>query len=217
MTGQSILFGFIVFGAIIAAFSYLNNQKVQAAVIAARLSKVLEDISSGTTNINFVLTAPPLVVSENEKVAAVLPKTTLLEPKMVRVRQGSRHSSSVRMSRYSVGSGDYTSTSESHEQLRAIDLGTLVVTDQRIVFLGKLKTISIDVSKMMGVDEYRDSIGIHCKDKGNVESFKISNDLMLTYHEDQKDVLVPFAGQILGHIVSHAMADHDARKGTAAA
>jgi hypothetical protein len=213
MTGQGIFFGFIVFGSIIAAFSYLNYQKVQAA----RISKVLEDISSGTTDINFVLAASPLVVSEHEKVAAVLPKTTLLEPKMVRVREGSRHSSSMRMASYSVGSGNYTSTTESQEQLRAIDLGTLVVTNQRIVFLGKLKTISIDVNKMIGVDEYRDSIGVHCKDKEKVDSFKISNDLMLTYHEDQKDVLVPFAGQILGSIIGHTMAEHDARKETTAA
>jgi hypothetical protein len=213
MTGQGIFFGFIVFGSIIAAFSYLNYQKLQAA----RISKVLEDISSGTTDINFVLAASPLVVSEHEKVAAVLPKTTLLEPKMVRVREGSRHSSSMRMASYSVGSGNYTSTTEFQEQLRAIDLGTLVVTNQRIVFLGKLKTISIDVNKMIGVDEYRDSIGVHCKDKEKVDSFKISNDLMLTYHEDQKDVLVPFAGQILGSIIGHTMAEHDARKETTAA
>src|SRR5258708_37556662 len=163
MTGQGVVFGFIVFGSIFAAFSYLNNQKVEAARIskvqAARLSKVLEDISSGTTNINFVLTAPPLVVSEDEKVAAVLPKTTLLEPKVVRVRQGNRHSSSMRIARgYSVGSGNYTSTTESREQLGAIDLGTLVVTNQRIALMGKLKTISIDVDKIIAVDEYRDSI-----------------------------------------------------------
>jgi hypothetical protein len=214
MIDQIILFGFKIFRSIIAAFSYVDSQKLQAA----RISKVLEDLSMGTTNINFVLTAPPLVVSEHEKVAAVLPKTTLLEPKMVRVRQGSRHSSSMRIARgYSFGSGNYNSTTESSEQLRAIDLGTLVVTNQRIVFLGTLKTISIDANKIIGVDKYRDSIGIHCKDKGNVESFKISNDLMLTYHEDQKDVLVPFAGQILGCIISHTMADHNALKDTAAA
>jgi hypothetical protein len=216
--GQAILSGLIVFGSIYAAYSYLSNQNMKTARQTARIAKVLEDLRTGTTNINFVLEAPPLVVSEQEKVAAVLPKTTLLEPKTVRVRQGSRHSSSTRIVRgYSVGSGSYSSTTESHEQLRAIDLGTLIVTNQRIVFMGKLKTISIDVNKMMGIDEYRDSIGIHRTDKPNVESFKISDDLMLTYHEDDKDVPLPFTGQILGWIIHHTIADDEARKGTAAA
>jgi archaellum component FlaF (FlaF/FlaG flagellin family) len=216
--GQAMLSGFIVFGSIYAAYSYLSNQNIKAARQAARIAKVLEDLRTGTTNINFVLEAPPLVVSEQEKVAAVLPKTTLLEPKTVRVRQGSRNSSSTRIVRgYSVGSGSYNSTTESREQLRAIDLGTLVVTNQRIVFMGQLKTISIDVNKMMGIDEYRDSIGIHIKDKPNVESFRISDDLMLTYHEVDEDVPLPFTGQILGCIINHTIADHDARNGTAAA
>jgi hypothetical protein len=83
--------------------------------------------------------------------------------------------------------------------------------------MGKLKTISIDVNKMMGIDEYRDSIGIHRTDKPNVESFKISDDLMLTYHEDDKDVPLPFTGQILGSIINHTITDYEARKGTAAA
>ena len=70
----------------------------------------------------------------------------------------------------------------------------------------------------MGLDEYRDSIGIHRTDKPNVESFKTSDDLMLTYHEDDKDVPLPFTGQMLGWIINHTIADYEeARKGTAAA
>jgi hypothetical protein len=221
MTGQGILFGLIVFGSVIAAFSYLNNTKVEAARIAveaARIARVLELISTGTADINFILTAAPLVLSEQEKVVAVLPNTDLLEPRSVRVREGRRYSSSVRMTYgYSTGSGRYTSTTESRDQLKTIDRGTLVVTDQRIAFMGALKTISIDVKKIIGVDPHPDGIALHCKDKEKVESFKISDDLKLTYHEDLQEVSVPFIGPILERIISRTMADHDARKGMVAA
>jgi hypothetical protein len=217
MTGQGILVGLFIFGLVIFAFSRQNNKGLEAARMA-RMAKVLELISTGTTDINFILTAAPLVISDGEKVVAVLPNTTLLEPRSVRVREGRRNSSSMRMMYgYSTGSGGYTSTTESRDQLKTIDRGTLVVTDQRIAFMGALKTISIDVNKIMGVDPHSDGIALHCKDKEKVESFKISDDLKLTFHEDQQEVSVPFVGPILERIVSRAMADQDARKGMAAA
>jgi len=204
MTGQGILVGLFIFGLAIVVFSYLNNKRVEAA----RKAKVLELISTGTADINFVLTAAPLVVSEHEKVVAVLPNTTLLEPRSVRVRQGRHYSSSVRMTYgYSTGSGRYTSTTESRDQLKTIDRGTLVVTDQRIAFMGALKTISIDVGKIMGIDPHPDGISLHCKDKQKVESFKISDKLKLTYHEDQQEVSVPFIGPFLERIISLTMSD----------
>jgi hypothetical protein len=111
MTGQGVLFGLIIFGLVIAASSYLNNAKVDAAsylndrrVEAERTAKVLELISAGTGDINFILTTAPIVVSEQEKIVAVLPNTDLLEPRSVRVREGKRYSSSMRIVRgYSSG------------------------------------------------------------------------------------------------------------------
>jgi hypothetical protein len=73
--------GVVVFlavaGAVLAAFAYFNKEGVQAALTF----KILENISTGTSNIDFVLTDPPLVISEHENVVAVLPRTILLEPK----------------------------------------------------------------------------------------------------------------------------------------
>jgi hypothetical protein len=214
MTGQGILVGLFIFGLVIVASSYLNNKKVKAA----RLAKVLDLISTGTADLNFILTAAPLVVSEHEKVVAVLPNTTLLEPRSVRVREGRRYSSSERTTYgYSTGSGRYTSTTESRDQLKTIDRGTLVVTDQRIAFMGALKTISIDIKKVMGVDPHLDGIALHCKDKEKVESFKISDDLKLTYHEDQQEVSVPFIGPFLERIISLTMSGQGCRNAIVAA
>jgi hypothetical protein len=207
MTGQGVLFGLFAFGSVVATYSYLNNKKLEAA----RIAKVLELISSGTTNINFIFTTAPIVVSEQEKVVAVLPNTNLLEPRTVRLREGRRYSSSMRSHGYTAGSGRYTSTTESRDQLKTIDRGTLVVTDQRIAFMGTLKTISIDVKKIIGVDPHSDGIALHCKDKEKVESFKISDDLKLTYYEDRQEVSVPFVGSFLERIISLTMSGQRSR------
>ena len=206
---------FTVAGAVIAAFAYL---KKKAVVQAAQMFKILEDISAGASNINFVLAHPPLVISDREKVVAVLPKTILLEPRAVRVRQGSRSGSSMRWTvGYSTRYGRYTSTTESEDQQRAVDIGTLVVTDQRVVFLGALKTVSIDVNKIMGADQYPNGIGLHCMNKEKVEAFRISHDLMLTYKETQENISLPFTGAVLERLVSRALAGSGNRKAAAAA
>ena len=219
MTGPSVLFGLIIFGSVIAVFSFLNFDSYNAnsylkrkQLEAARTARVLELITNGTADINFILTTPPIVVSEQEKIVAVLPNTDLLEPRSVRVREGKRYSSSMRIVRgYSTGSGRYTSTTESRDQLKTMDRGTLVVTDQRIAFMGALKTISIDVKKIMGVDPHPDGVALHCRDKEKVESFKIPDGLKLTYHEDQQEVSVPFIGAFLERIISLTMSGQRSR------
>jgi hypothetical protein len=110
MTGQGILVGLFIFGLVIFAFSRQGHKELEnnKGLEAARMAKVLELITAGTTDINFILTAAPLVISDGEKVVAVLPNATLLESRSVRVRQGSRESSSMRMMYgYSTGSGGY--------------------------------------------------------------------------------------------------------------
>jgi hypothetical protein len=211
---QGIVVGFLVFGAVVGAFLYINDTKVTAA----QSSRILDIINRGMASINFILAAPPIVLSEHEKVIAVLPKTILLEPKAVRVRQGSRHGSSMQFVRgYSVGSGSYKSTSESRDQLRTIDDGTLVVTNQRVAFLGALKTVTMDLSEIIGVDECGDGIRLHRKNKENVESFRISDDLKLTFKDGDEDVSVPFTGQILELVINKAMAISNERKARVAA
>jgi hypothetical protein len=201
MSGQGLVFGAAVAGAIIAAYSLLNRNRQNHEI-----ASLLAALASGHRDINFILAPNPLVVSKNEKVIAVLPHTTLLEPRSVRVRNGSRTSSSVRWaSGFSTGSGDYTSTTESRDQLREIDSGTLIVTDQRVAFLGALKTITIPTQKISGMDRYTDAIAVHCEGKEKVETFRISATLQLTYQGDDNAVSVPFVGPILGFLVSQTM------------
>jgi hypothetical protein len=174
---------------------------------ASRISKVLELISKdGGSRINFNLAPNPLAISTGEKVLAVLPHTRLLEPRSVRIRQGRRSSSSIRWSRgYSTGSGGYSSTAETQDQMRQIDEGTLVLTDKKVAFLGALKTITVDLKNILGVEEFRYGVAIHREDRENVETFKISEKLTLIYREGDETLSVPFAGPILERLISRAL------------
>jgi hypothetical protein len=170
---------------------------------------VLEDINSGSSSINFVLGECPLVVKDGERVVAALPNTALLEPLTIRVRDGNRHHSSFatgRSARASWGSSSYTSEFAPHDELRQADVGTFILTDRRLVFMGALKTLVVDLSKIMGVDHLSCGIAVHCEGKEDVDSFKIAQDLKLPYLKDGKALAVPFSGPILERVVSHAMA-----------
>jgi hypothetical protein len=200
MSASAIFLGFMVFGMTLAACSYYINNYKDAQQTAAHTSRLINLLRSGSTNVKFIFGEIPLVIYKNEKVLAALPNTALLEPKLVRVRQGSRYASRGRLGGFS----NYSSTTESREQLKQRDVGTLVVTDQRVAFLGQLKTVSIDAGEILGVDTLPDGVALHCKSKENVESFKISPDLMVTYAQDLDEVSVPFTGAILGCIIDKA-------------
>jgi hypothetical protein len=209
MTGGSILLGFAVFIAVIALFTYFNNKADQVA----QTSKVLDAITADTSKFNFVLTEIPIELSDQEKALAVLPKTALLEPKAVRVGQRRYLGSSLRIAKgVSLRSGRQVSTSESLDRLRRIDQGKLVVTNKRIAFLGTMRTVFVEIEKIVSVDTYIDGIGLHCSGKDKVECFLISPDLTIKYSDNDEKVTVPFAGQILHHIVSEAMAHRSDRK-----
>lgn len=74
--------------------------------------------------------------------------------------------------------------------------------------MGAVKTVVIDLNKIVGVDRRPDGIALHCEGKQVVESFKIAQDLKLGYLENGKHQAVPFSGPILERIVSQAMARH---------
>jgi hypothetical protein len=56
--------------------------------------------------------------------------------------------------------GRFKSKSESHEELRNIDTGTLTITNKRLVFSGAVKNISIELKKIVSIDPYEDGISL---------------------------------------------------------
>jgi len=97
---------------------------------------------------------PSIILKKNETGILDLPATTLWEGRAVRT--GGYAGTRVRVAKgVSVNIGGFQA--ESHQELREIDDGIFTLTDQRIVFSGSKRTLSIKLNKIITVDSYPDN------------------------------------------------------------
>ncbi len=89
-------------------------------------------------------------------------KTRLVEERAVR--------------QYIGGGGKYIrgGLSESHGELREIDSGELVLTNQRLIFNGTKRKIEYNLSKIIVVEEHTDAVGIGASNKSKTQFYVIS-------------------------------------------
>lgn len=71
--------------------------------------------------------------------------------------------------RYRVGT--FRATPVSQEDLATLDRGTLVLTNQRIVFIGALKSLTCPLERIMNVDSYKDGIALFKEGRENADLF----------------------------------------------
>jgi len=65
------------------------------------------------------------------------------------------------------------STGESHGELRTIDSGNLLLTNQRLVFNGNFKHIEYPLSKILHLEEYKDAIEVALKGRQRVQTYVV--------------------------------------------
>jgi hypothetical protein len=70
--------------------------------------------------------------------------------------------------------GSGTSQSESFDELRHIDSGTLVLTTKRLAFLGDLRTTSAELGDLIGIHAFADGIKVHRARKQRAEHYQLS-------------------------------------------
>jgi hypothetical protein len=75
--------------------------------------------------------------------------------------------------RYRVGS--FHGQPVQQQLLARLDIGTLVVTNQRLAFVGKAKAIAIQLSKLVHVDTYTDALAVFHEGKENADYFIVTN------------------------------------------
>jgi hypothetical protein len=169
----------------------------------AALTNLLAVIDAGGLK-DFSIGDAPIALTKNEKAIVVLPGINLWEPRSIRVKTGSGSGSSIRvMKGLSFRFGTYGSTGESHDEMRKIDTGTLVVTNRRLVFEGQQRTVSHDTIKIIGVDYYLDGVGIHCEKRDKVQVFEIPSSLItITNNASKEELSLPITGQILHRIIT---------------
>jgi hypothetical protein len=159
---------------------------------------LLQVLASGHADFNILIVQSALEPKSGERVFVGLPRTQYLEPIAVRTRLSRWGGPSFRVARgfyYRMGAS--TSSSESHQEIRKADQGTLVVTNQRVAFIGQLKTITIELTKVIGIDVYKDAIGLHFAGKEKTQYFQPDRRMVVTFTKDSRQYKCPVSGTIL--------------------
>jgi hypothetical protein len=130
----------------------------------------------------------PAGFDHDERALCVLPGVDLLELRAI--RRSIRHSRGVsggptiRLARglsFRLGTSGSTgaSESESFDELRQIDQGTLILTTKRLAFLGSLRTNSSSLDDLIGINDIGNGIEVHRERKQKAETYVLTSPLTI--------------------------------------
>ena len=137
-------------------------------------------------------------LKRGERAVAVIPGVTLKEPRSVRTTYGGGGGPSFRIAKgVYFRTGGFAARSESHEEIKAIDSGTLTLTNRRVVFAGKKRTINFSLGKIVGMEPYRDGIAISRDGKQRTEYYTGLDTVHMTVSAGGRSHIVPLSGVIL--------------------
>ncbi|MCX6727183.1 MAG: hypothetical protein NTY75_05290 [Candidatus Shapirobacteria bacterium] len=123
--------------------------------IIEQKKKMLESLSNG--NLTVIQAINPNLVSvilkKNEICYTCINGAQLWEDRAVRVTTGGYGGPRIRVAKgVSFGMGGFGAKSVSHDERKLIDNGTFIITNTRVVFAGKSKTIEFPLNKVVSVD-----------------------------------------------------------------
>ena len=138
----------------------------------ADIEQWLRRLSIGTLKVNFEGVKTPIILKPGEDLLFALPNINLKEPRAVSKSRGSYAGPSFRVAKgISFRMGSFSSTTESHQEIRNIDQGVLTITNERFVFSGRMKTINIDLRKVVQVDPFTDGLALHKEGREKTQYF----------------------------------------------
>ena len=122
----------------------------------------------------------PLGLDSDEQVVFALPGVHLLEARAIRRSRNSYGGPTIRLAKgLSLRLGAGVSQSESQDELRSIDDGTLVLTTKRLAFLGSLRTNNVRLDDIIGIRDYIDGIQVHRERKDRAETYILSQPIRI--------------------------------------
>ena len=144
---------------------------------------------------NPVLPAPSdttIVLKKNEVPVYKIDNVTLSEPRAVRTSSGGYGGTSVRIAKgVTIHSGRTASKSESHDEIKVIDSGELLITNQRVIFLGQNRTTNIDMKKIISITSGPSMIQIQRSNKQKPEYFdNVTSTIDFQVEDRHYDILV---------------------------
>jgi hypothetical protein len=152
--------------------------------------------------------APDIALKRGEDLRCVFPGTTLLEPRAVRNWRSNYGGPSFRIARgVSFRLGASAGTSESHDELRPLDTGTLALTNQRLIFVGSKRTTSVSLEKIIDLDTegYSNWLRLNRQGKQKAECFQFDADLRMNFEYNGKNISAPLASRLVKLAINQAM------------
>ena len=148
----------------IAKYGYTESEKVYIDALQGKLPA----LQSLSTNI----------ILHKGETAFLEERSNLLEPHSVRVYNAGAQGMSVPIPglkgvRYRVGG--LKGSSESHEELKQIDSGTLLLTNKRIIFVGDKRSKTIKLEKIIQVEPYKDAVRVAFEGRKKPLYFTVSD------------------------------------------
>ena len=142
----------------------------QMDVVEVTRSNFVELLAQGKIRVASVNS--PVVLKRNEESYLALPNIILSEPRSVRVSNRTGYGYSYRIAKgFGVHSNQGKSTSVSHDEIMAVDIGAFVLTNKRIAFIGSQKSININLKKIMSFNSFDNGIVIQMDNKQKVQYF----------------------------------------------
>lgn len=139
-----------------------------------------------------------MIMKKGEVVTIVMNNVSFMESRSVRQTIGGYGGPSFRVAKgVSFRLGGVSARSVSHEELKKIDRGALVLTNKRLAFLGSMRTINIDLRKIVAIEPYKDGIGSQRENKQKTEYFTGTQNTVLNFTKDGRNVSVPLNGVVL--------------------
>jgi hypothetical protein len=158
------------------------------AAYERQLDVWMDDHRDGGKLPRMICDATPSGFDQDEEVLCVLPYVDLMESRAVRYSNrrghGASGGSSIRVARglsMRVGGSDSISQSisESVDELRQIDNGTLVLTTKRLAFLGSVRTNNSSLDDLIGVKDLGNGIQVHRERKQKAETYRLTCPLIV--------------------------------------
>jgi hypothetical protein len=190
----------------------INKEKIeqekQQLIIQKKndINQFLTALQNGNININSNDTSP-VILKKNERLFIVMHNIILQEPRAVRQTHAAYGGPTIRVAKgVSFRLGGASARSESHEEIRSIDQGSLILTTKRLIFIGSKRTTNIDLRKIMAIEAYTDGIESQRENKQKTEYFKGTNKTSLNFSWNGRQNTIPVTGVVLRAAIQGAIA-----------
>lgn len=136
----------------------IQAQAPQKVDIPVKVQEGMPTIKIRKYRVNNNLAAT-IILDKDESLFFSVERVYLYEPRAIRRNVG------VRL-RVTKGVSVYTGQGESHSEMRNTDNGILTLTNQRLLYRGKFKNLSISLDKIVQIDPSPMSVMIQKRGKG---------------------------------------------------